>query len=80
MRTRIKICGITRVEDAATAISCGADAIGLIFYGPSPRAVSIREAVDIADSLPALVHVVGVFVDPNEKEIETVLTLSLIHI
>ncbi len=74
MRTRIKICGITRVEDAATATSCGADAIGLIFYGPSPRAVSIRQAVDIADSLPALVHVVGVFVDPNEKEIDTVLS------
>jgi len=74
LRTRIKICGITRVEDAATAISCGADAIGLIFYGPSPRAVSIRQAADIADSLPALVHVVGVFVDPNKKEIDTVLS------
>ena len=74
MRTRIKICGITRVEDAATAISCGADAIGLIFYGPSPRAVSIRQAADIADSLPALVHVVGVFGDPNEREIDRVLS------
>ena len=74
MRTRIKICGITRVEDAATAVSFGVDAVGLIFYGPSPRAVSIEQAADIADSLPALVHVVGVFVNPNEKEIDTVLS------
>jgi len=74
LRTRIKICGITRVEDAATAISCGADAIGLIFYGPSPRAVTIRQAVDIVDSLPALVHAVGVFVDPNKIEIDRVLS------
>ena len=62
MRTRIKICGITRVEDAAAAASLGADAVGLIFYDPSPRVVSIRQAARIADSLPALVHVVGVFV------------------
>ena len=74
MRTRIKICGITRVEDATTAVSFGVDAVGLIFYGPSPRAVSIEQAADIADSLPALVHVVGVFVDPNEKEIDTILS------
>ena len=74
MRTRIKICGITRVEDAAAAVSFGADAIGLIFYGPSPRAVSIQQAVDIVDNLPALVQVVGVFVDPNKKEIDTVLS------
>ncbi len=74
MRTRIKICGITRVEDAATTASYGADAIGLIFYGPSPRAVNIRQAADIVDSLPALVHVVGVFVDPTEKDVDAVLS------
>ena len=74
MRTRIKICGITRVEDAATAASLGADAVGLIFYDPSPRVVNIRQAARIADSLPALVHVVGVFVDPSEKEIDAVLS------
>ena len=74
MRTRIKICGITRIEDAATAASLGADAVGLIFYDPSPRVVNIRQAARIADSLPALVHVVGVFVDPSEKEIDAVLS------
>ena len=74
LRTRIKICGITQVEDAATAVSFGADAIGLIFYDPSPRAVSIQRAVDVVNSLPALVHVVGVFVEPNEKEVEAVLS------
>ncbi len=74
MRTRIKICGITRVEDAVTAASFGVDAIGLIFYGPSPRAVSIQRAADIVNSLPALVHAVGVFVEPNKKEVEDVLS------
>ena len=73
MRTRIKICGITRVEDATTAVSFGADAIGLVFYGPSPRSVSIQRAADIVNSLSALVHVVGVFVEPNQKEVEAVL-------
>ncbi len=74
LRTRIKICGITRVEDAAAAVSSGADAIGLMFYSPSPRAVSLRRAAEIVDSLPALVQVVGVFVEPNVKEVEAVLS------
>ena len=74
LRTRIKICGITRVEDAAIAVSSGADAIGLIFYGPSPRAIKIERAVEIVNSLPALVHVVGVFVEPNIEEVEAVLS------
>lgn len=74
MRTRIKICGITRAEDAATAVSFGADAIGLVFYDPSPRAVNIQQAADIVDNLPALIQVVGVFVDPDKKKIDAVLS------
>ena len=74
MRTRIKICGITRIEDAATAVSFGADAIGLIFYDPSPRVVNIQRAADIVRSLPALVHVVGVFVEPDREYVEAVLS------
>ena len=73
MRTRIKICGITRVADAASAVSFGADAIGLIFYDQSPRVVSLQRAAEIVDSLPALVQVVGVFVEPNKNEVEAVL-------
>ena len=48
MRTRIKICGITRVEDARAAAQRGADAIGLVFYPPSPRYLSVERAVEIA--------------------------------
>lgn len=73
MRTRVKICGITRVEDAQVAARCGADAIGMVFYSKSPRAVSIEHAAQIALSLPAFVTCVGLFVDPNSHEVEQVL-------
>ncbi|MEW8027136.1 MAG: phosphoribosylanthranilate isomerase [Candidatus Thiodiazotropha sp.] len=70
MRTRIKICGITRVEDAADAVRLGADAIGLVFYPPSPRAVSLQQAKAIVESLPPFVTVVGLFVDQDRDTIE----------
>lgn len=70
MRTRIKICGITRVEDAAEAVRLGADAIGLVFYPPSPRAVSLPQAKTIVKSLPPFVTVVGLFVNQDRAEIE----------
>lgn len=62
-RTRVKICGFTQVEDAACAVALGADALGLVFYGPSPRNVSIGQAQAIAAAVPAFVTVVGLFVD-----------------
>jgi len=62
-RTRIKICGITRVEDALTAAAMGADAIGLVFYAKSPRHVSIEAAAEICAVLPPFVTTVGLFVD-----------------
>ncbi len=62
-RVRVKICGITRVEDAISAVQHGADAIGLVFYAPSPRHVSIAQAAEIVRNLPAFVSVVGLFVD-----------------
>lgn len=73
MRVRVKICGITRREDALRAAQLGADAIGLVFYAQSPRAVSIAQAAEIVRGLPAFVTVVGLFVDASGAEIERVL-------
>lgn len=74
MRTRVKICGITRVEDALAAVNAGADAIGLIFYAPSPRAVTVEQAQKIAAAIPPFVSVVGLFVNAPKAEIESVLS------
>ncbi len=73
MRTRVKICGITRTEDALAAVQYGADAIGLVFYAPSPRNVSIEKAAEIVAALPPFVSVVGLFVNAMPAEIEAVL-------
>jgi len=70
MRTRIKICGITRVEDALAAVAQGADAIGLVFYRPSPRCVSFERAKEIAAVLPPFVATVAVFVNPPREDVE----------
>ena len=61
--TRIKICGITRPEDAQAAVAHGADAIGLVFYAKSPRAVTIDQAAQIVAVVPPFVTVVALFVD-----------------
>ena len=73
MRTRIKICGITRPEDAQAAIEAGADAIGLVFYAPSPRAVDITRAQKIAAVVPPFVTITALFVDPSAEEVQKVL-------
>lgn len=73
MRTRIKICGITRVEDARAAAALGADAIGLVFYAPSPRSIDAERARAIIAAVPPFVTVVGLFVDPAPEEVESVL-------
>ena len=72
-RVRIKICGITSVEDALAVARLGADAIGLVFYPDSPRYVSIDTAALISRQLPAFVNVVGLFVDAEQVYIEEVL-------
>ena len=69
-RTRVKICGITRPDYARAAAGAGADAIGLMFYEPSPRYVSRDRARAVCAVLPPLVSVVGVFVNPRLREIE----------
>jgi phosphoribosylanthranilate isomerase len=73
MRTRVKICGFTRVEDAVCAARLGVDAIGLVFYQPSPRNVDIEQAIEIVIALPAFVTVVALFVDEQESRIREVL-------
>jgi len=73
MRTRVKICGFTRAEDAACAAGLGVDAVGLVFYPPSPRNVDIEQAVEIVNALPAFVSVVALFVDEQESRIREVL-------
>lgn len=70
--TRIKICGITSVEDALLAVGAGADAIGLIFWARSPRAVEVEQAREIARALPPLVSTVGVFVDETPDHVRGV--------
>ncbi len=72
-RTRIKICGITRPEDGVAAARCGADAIGLVFYERSPRAVSIVQARAVVVALPPFVTVVGLFVNAPAEQVERVL-------
>ena len=73
MRTRIKICGFTRPDDARQATALGVDAIGLVFYPPSPRAVDIARAQTIIEALPPFVSSVGLFVDQSVKKVQTVL-------
>lgn len=75
MRTRVKICGITRVQDALDAVKHGADAIGLVFYANSPRNVSAQQAAEIVASIPAFVTVVGLFVDAEPAFVQEVLSL-----
>jgi phosphoribosylanthranilate isomerase len=73
MRTRVKICGFTRVEEAVYAANNGVDAIGLVFYAPSPRNVTIEQAINITRALPAFTTVVALFVNESEAKIREVL-------
>lgn len=73
MRKRIKICGITSVEDAAFVCAAGVDAVGLVFYEKSPRNVSISQADNIQKSLSPFITTVGLFLDETHEFIESVL-------
>ena len=75
MTTRIKICGITRTEDALSCASNGVDAIGLVFYPPSPRNVSTEQASKIIQCLPPFMTVVGLFMNAAAGDIEQVLSV-----
>ncbi|MEK9786168.1 MAG: phosphoribosylanthranilate isomerase [Gammaproteobacteria bacterium] len=73
MRSRIKICGVTRSEDALAAAEAGADAIGLMFFEQSTRYIDPTVAAHVVHDLPAFLTVVGVFVDPSESFVREVL-------
>jgi phosphoribosylanthranilate isomerase len=73
MSTRIKVCGITSADDARMVARAGADAIGLVFYPPSPRAVDAARAAEIVAALPPFVTAVALFVDPQPADVERVL-------
>ena len=67
--TQIKICGITRIDDALCAAACGADAVGFIFHPPSPRYVTPERAKEIIAALPAGIATVGIFVNREAEEV-----------
>lgn len=71
-KTRIKICGLTRAEDVDAAVAAGADALGFVFYPPSPRHVTPQQAAELARRVPPFVDVVGLFVNAEMAEVEAV--------
>lgn len=75
-RTRIKICGITREQDLAAAVAAGADALGFVFYAPSPRHISPERAAQLIAQVPAFVTRVGLFVNAAPQEVREALALA----
>jgi phosphoribosylanthranilate isomerase len=81
-RTRIKLCGLSKTEDVDTAVSIGADAVGFVFYPPSPRYVSVAQAVELAEHVPPLVSAVGLFANATPewvREVTSNVRLSLLQ-
>ncbi|MBW0445956.1 phosphoribosylanthranilate isomerase [Paraburkholderia phenoliruptrix] len=81
-RTRIKLCGLSKAADVSHAVDLGADAIGLVFYPPSPRTVSVAQAVELVRDVPPFVSVVGLFVNPTPdwlREVVSNVGLSLLQ-
>jgi len=73
MAVRVKICGITRLQDLQVACSAGADAVGFVFYEKSPRHVSVEAAAELVRALPPFVQSVGLFVNAEPAFVESVL-------
>jgi phosphoribosylanthranilate isomerase len=80
MKPRIKICGLTRIEDLQAAVDAGADAIGLVFYPPSPRHVDLQTAAMLARAVPPFVTIVGLFVNADPQVVRETLAAVPIHL
>jgi phosphoribosylanthranilate isomerase len=80
MNPRIKICGLTRLEDLQAAVTAGADAIGLVFHRPSPRYVDLQTAASLAHAVPPLVTIVGLFVNADPAVVRETLAAVPIHL
>ncbi|HEY8707186.1 MAG TPA: N-(5'-phosphoribosyl)anthranilate isomerase, partial [Burkholderiaceae bacterium] len=74
LRTRIKICGLTREADVDAAVEAGADAVGFVLYDKSPRHVSLARAVALAHRLPPFVTPVGLFVNASDAEVDAAIS------
>lgn len=72
-RTRVKLCGLTRPEDAEAAVAAGADALGMVFFSKSRRAVTIEQAKAIREAVPAFVDVVALFVNAAPEYVQEVI-------
>lgn len=70
---RIKVCGLTRVEDVQAAVAAGVDAVGLVFYPDSPRHVTIAQAAELCRHVPPFVTIVGLFVNASRAEVHRVI-------
>lgn len=80
MRTRVKICGITRLEDAISAAQYGVDALGFVFYPPSPRNIDRERAAKIIAQVPAFVTTTALFVNADRTEIDSVISTTRIDL
>lgn len=79
-RTRVKICGITRIEDALCAVNSGADSLGFVFYDKSPRAIQPDVAADIIRQLPAFITTTALFVNAEAEYIDRVISKTRIDL
>ena len=80
MRTRAKICGITRIQDIQSVVQAGADAIGFVFFAPSPRSVTAAQVAELIQHVPPYVQTVGLFVNASAAEIQDILKISPVDI
>ncbi|QOW50583.1 MULTISPECIES: phosphoribosylanthranilate isomerase [unclassified Acinetobacter] len=80
MRTRAKICGITRIQDIQSVVQAGADAIGFVFFAPSPRSVTAAQAAELIQHVPPYVQTVGLFVNASAADIQDILKISPVDI